>query len=109
MTSKESKVRKRASKESNMTNNSSKESVSEDNRYRWFTGTISNVLGIYDTKYAVDLIDEHPEQLKAFFDDAVTKNADIDKQIIFLWRTYYDKLVEETVTVLEEGQYDILH
>lgn len=80
-------------------------STCKDNKigYRWFCKTVSNLLGIYDTKYAEDLIEEYSEQIKGFFDDEFTENADIDKQIIFLWRTYYDKMVEETITVLEEG------
>lgn len=100
-------VAKVSSKDS-MTKKSSKDSLrskTKDNKigYRWFCNTISNLLGIYETKHAEDLIEEHAEQIKGFFDDEFTQNADIDKQIIFLWRTYYDKMVEETITVLEEG------
>lgn len=100
-------VTKTSSKES-WSKKSSKDSLSsksKDNKigYRWFCSTISNLLGIYDTKCAEDLIEEHAEQIKSFFDDDYTQNADIDRQIIFLWRTYYDKMVEETITVLEEG------
>lgn len=102
-----SAVGKTTSKES-MSKKSSNDSLlskCKDNKigYRWFCNTISNLLGIYDTKYAEDLLDEHAEQIKGFFDDEFTRNADIDKQIMFLWRTYYDKMVEETITVLEEG------
>lgn len=101
-------ISKTPSKDS-MSKKSSKESLlpaSKDNKigYRWFCNTISNLLGIYDTKYAEDLVEEHAEQMKSFFDDEFAQNADIDKQIIFLWRTYYDKMVEETITVLEEGK-----
>lgn len=100
-------VAKTTSKDS-MSKKSSKDSLlskSKDNKigYRWFCKTISNLLGIYDTKHAEDLIEEFAEQIKGFFDDEFTQNADIDKQIMFLWRTYYDKMVEETITVLEEG------
>lgn len=102
-------VAKTASKES-MSKKSSNDSLLskyKDNKigYRWFCNTTSNLLGIYDTKYAEDLLDEHAEQIKGFFDDEFTQNADIDKQIMFLWRTYYDKMVEETITVLEEGNH----
>lgn len=96
---------KTSSKDS-MSKKSSKDSLlSKDNKigYRWLCNTISNLLGIYDAKYAEDLVEEYAEQIKGFFDDEFTQNADIDKQIIFLWRTYYDKVVEETITVLEEG------
>lgn len=90
---------------SKKSSNDSLLSKSKDNKigYRWFCNTISNLLGIYETKHAEDLVDEYAEQIKGFFDDEFTQNSDIDKQIIFLWRTYYDKMVEETITVLEEG------
>lgn len=106
-------VAKTPSKDS-ISKKSSKDSLlstSKDNKigYRWFCNTISNLLGIYEMKHAEDLVDEYAEQIKGFFDDEFTQNADIDKQIIFLWRTYYDKMVEETITVLEEGTTTICY
>lgn len=74
-----------------------------DYRYRWLSETISNVLGIFDTNFAEQLITEHSDLVDAFFNDDITDQADSCKQILYVWRTFYDKLVEETITVLEEG------
>lgn len=75
----------------------------KDNRYKWLIETISNILGIYDTKYAIELIENNPNEFHSFLNDEIQESNDIHKQIIFLWRTFYDKMIEETITVLEEG------
>lgn len=75
-----------------------------DLRYRWLSETISMLLGIFDTKYADTLIDENVENIKSFFDDEITEFVHINRQTLFVWRTFYDKMVEETITVLEEGK-----
>ena len=74
-----------------------------DYRFQWLSGKISDLLGIEDIIFAANLLSEHNEKIESFFEDEVVEYADIEKQIIFLWRTFYDKMVEETVTVLEEG------
>lgn len=79
------------------------ESKHVDFRYRWLSETISNALGIFDTSYADQLIIEHSDLVDSFFNDNIYERADNRKQILFVWRTFYDKLVEESLTVLEEG------
>lgn len=74
-----------------------------DFRYRWLSETISNALGIFDTSFAEQLIAEHSDLVDAFFNDDIYEESDARKQILFVWRTFYDKLVEESITVLEEG------
>lgn len=73
-----------------------------DPRHKWLIERISNILGIYDTKYAAELISEHSDLIQGFFDDDIASHDDVRKQIMFVWRTFYDKMVEETITVLEE-------
>lgn len=79
------------------------ESKHIDFRYRWLSETISNALGIFDSNYADQLISEHSDLVDSFFNDNIYEKADNPKQILFVWRTFYDKLVEESITVLEEG------
>lgn len=74
-----------------------------DFRYRWLSETISNALGIFDTSFSEQLIAEHSDLVDAFFNDDIYEESDAQKQILFVWRTFYDKLVEESITVLEEG------
>lgn len=75
-----------------------------DCRFIWLSECISTVLGIFDRKYSDTLIDEHLEEFKSFFNDDVIDFSENSKQLLFIWRTFYDKLVEETITVLEEGK-----
>lgn len=78
--------------------------VQIDFRCRWLRDTITNLLGICDRKFADTLIKEHNEQIKCFLNDNISEYNDSDKQLLFVWRTFYDKLVEETIIVLEEGK-----
>lgn len=80
-----------------------------DFRYRWLSETISNALGIFDTTFADQLIAEHSDLVDAFFNDNIYEKTDAHKQILFVWRTFYDKLVEESITVLEEGKIKHTH
>lgn len=79
-----------------------------DFRYLWLSETISKVLGISDRKFVDDLLSDNNEKIRCFFDDAIADFTDSNKRLLFTWRTFYDKLVEETITVLEEGT-DHLH
>ncbi|TMW41964.1 hypothetical protein DOY81_012956, partial [Sarcophaga bullata] len=74
----------------------------EDNRILWLKCTIANMLGVYEPEYVNSAIYENLKDFKSFLDDKYTKNEDINKIILYVWRTFYDKLVEEEITVLEE-------
>lgn len=78
-----------------------------DYRLKWLSEIISNLLGIFDQKYSDALIDEHKEQFMSLFNDEIINFSKNNKQLLFIWRTFYDKLVEETITVLEEGKIKI--
>lgn len=75
-----------------------------DCRFIWLSESISNLLGIFDRKYADTLVNEHSEEFKSFFNDDIIDFSENNKQLLFIWRTFYDKLVEKTITVLEEGK-----
>lgn len=82
--------------------------VPGDFRYKWLSEMVSNVLGVFDTKYADALIETHADNIRSFFDDDISEFGHINRQILFIWRTFYDKMVEETITVLEEGNFYVL-
>lgn len=77
---------------------------SADARFDWFRERLTCLMGVDDEQYAATVIVENRDALAAFFDDPIESYGDVCKQVIFFWRTWYDRLVEETVTVLEEGQ-----
>ncbi|KAI8123156.1 hypothetical protein CVS40_6160 [Lucilia cuprina] len=74
----------------------------EDNRILWLKCSIANMLGVYEPEYVNAAIYENLYDFKSFLNDKYTKNEDINKIILYVWRTFYDKLVEEEITVLEE-------
>lgn len=45
------------------------------------------------------------DEFQQFFDVENTGIKNINQIVVFVWRTFYDKLVEEEITVLEEGTY----
>lgn len=78
--------------------------VESDCRYRWLSETISNLLGISDRKFADALLIEHNDQINGFFNENIDEFSESNNRLLFVWRTFYDKLVEEAITVLEEGE-----
>ncbi|KAM7359342.1 dynein heavy chain at 89D isoform 2-T2 [Cochliomyia hominivorax] len=79
----------------------------EDNRILWLKCTIANMLGVSEPEYVNAVIYENLYDFKGFLNDKYTKNDDINKIILYVWRTFYDKLVEEEITVLEEVPQDL--
>ncbi|CAD6994108.1 unnamed protein product [Ceratitis capitata] len=73
-----------------------------DNRLLWLRYVISNMLGVDDAECVNALIENHIEDFTHFLDDKCMKNFDIKSVLLTIWRTYYDKLVEKEITVLEE-------
>lgn len=73
-----------------------------DLRLQWLRDTLTNLMGVDDAKYAETAIAEHRDECVQFFDDAIERYADVHKQCVFVWRTFYDRLVEELVTELQE-------
>lgn len=78
-------------------------SLRVNSRNQWLYETISNYLGIFDTDFAEQMMVEHSNLIDAFLNNDIDEPAGLSKQVLFVWRSFYDKLVEETITVLEEG------
>lgn len=74
-----------------------------DLRVKWLKSTISSLMGIAEPQYVNHLIRSHMLEFQQFFDVEHTGIKDINQIVVFVWRTFYDKLVEEEITVLEEG------
>ncbi|XP_055909296.1 LOW QUALITY PROTEIN: dynein axonemal heavy chain 10 [Eupeodes corollae] len=77
--------------------------MEEDHRINWIKHVISNVLGVFDAKFVNPLIEENYKKFCNFVNTKVPESEHkFDAIVVFVWRTFYDKLVEEEVTVLEE-------
>lgn len=70
--------------------------------FQWLIDRITCLFGLSDVKFAEALIQENVDDINRLF-EVIENERNDSKAIILLWRTFFDKLVEETYTVLEEG------
>lgn len=76
--------------------------LGEDHRVQWFRSRLTAIMGVDNDQYADEAIAAQRQRLDAFFNVPIESYADVPKQIVLAWRTFYDRMVEETVTELEE-------
>lgn len=77
----------------------------DDNRILWLKCIISNVLGVFEPDCVNGFMYENINDFRTLLEQKYTKHRDLHRIMVFVWRTFYDKLVEEEITVLEEGNY----
>ncbi|XP_068158083.1 uncharacterized protein [Drosophila tropicalis] len=78
-------------------------SISNDEpRIIWLKTIIANCLGVFEPEHVNTLIAKNEQAVNTFFRKRYERQADLDCVVMFVWRTFYDKLVEEEITVLEE-------
>lgn len=78
--------------------------MEDDIRIMWLKYTISNLLGVDQMDYVNDMFEKYDEMLDNFLNSEYQSIEDIERVILFCWRTFYDKMIEEEITVLEEGE-----
>lgn len=75
-----------------------------DYRLVWMRDRISKALGVQDHPETIEvLFKDHYETFQAYFDEAITDVREIQKCILFVYRTFFDKLVEREVLTIEKG------
>ncbi|KAH8257767.1 hypothetical protein KR038_000855 [Drosophila bunnanda] len=74
----------------------------DEPRVVWLKTIISNQLGVFDPIYVNSLIRQNMPAVDAFFRRRYESQIDLPCVVMFFWRTFYDKLIEEEITVLEE-------
>ncbi|XP_055585530.1 uncharacterized protein LOC129738373 [Uranotaenia lowii] len=72
-----------------------------DFRVQWFRNYLCQALGVQEPRYIESVLSDHHDSLIQFFEEEITDNRDDHKRLFFAWRTFYDRLVEKTVKVLE--------
>lgn len=71
-----------------------------DLRNKWLIDTISKLLDIDDSVCLRSFCEENGTDLLNFF-DSIADEKMAKYQVLFVWKTYQDKVVEENITVLE--------
>lgn len=74
-----------------------------DFRIEWLRDRLSSLLGVQEREYTEPVIIQHYDQIKSFFDDPFNGAADLERRILFIHRTFYDRMVEKEVVVMESG------
>ncbi|XP_034488413.1 uncharacterized protein LOC117792391 [Drosophila innubila] len=78
-------------------------SISQDEpRITWIKTIIANQLGVFDPKHVNALVAKNRQAVEDFLNKRYERQAHLDRVIMYVWRTFYDRLVEEEITVLEE-------
>jgi len=78
-------------------------SISQDEpRITWLKTVITNQLGVFDPKHVNALVDKNRQAFEDYLNKRYERQAHLDRVIMYVWRTFYDRLVEEEITVLEE-------
>lgn len=75
-----------------------------DYRVVWLRDRISKLLGVEDHPETVEeLFRENSEKFTNFLEDEIENVGDMEKCIFYVYRTFYDKLVEREVLTIEKG------
>uniref|UniRef100_A0A182Y3M8 Dynein heavy chain tail domain-containing protein n=1 Tax=Anopheles stephensi TaxID=30069 RepID=A0A182Y3M8_ANOST len=75
-----------------------------DFRAIWIRDRLCKILGVFEPRYIDTVLNELYDELVAFLDDSVTDQRDDHKRILFAYRTFYERLIEEKVTAFEPGK-----
>lgn len=74
-------------------------------RLVWMRDRISKLLGVQDHPEALEeLLKEHQEAFQVYVDNEIDDIQDMEKCVFFIYRTFYDRLVEREVVTIEKGE-----
>jgi hypothetical protein len=76
-----------------------------DYRVVWLRDRISKLLGVEEHPETVEeLFREHYDKFYNFLEDEINNIDEMEKCILYIYRTFYDKLVEREVLTIEKGK-----
>lgn len=83
------------------------EEMEYDLHLEWFRQRLSKLFAIPELEYVDVLVNDNLDGLKRFFDGDfasphLEKKQSLEVRILYVYRTYYDRLVEKEIVVLEE-------
>lgn len=77
-----------------------------DFRIVWMRDRITKALGVQNHPEAIEtLMKDHQDEFQAFMDDEVSDVGEMKKCLLFIYRTFYDRLVEREVVTIEKGKF----
>lgn len=80
--------------------------MATDNRRNWLAKTVTKMFGLNSTNYFEEMVSNNEEledALTSYLDDDLIKTTDFHKSLFYVYKTSYEKLVEEEIMVPEIG------
>lgn len=76
-----------------------------DYRLMWMRDRITKLLGVQDHPEALEeLLKEHQDAFQAYLNNEINDVSEMEKCVFFIFRTFYDRLVEREVVTIEKGK-----
>lgn len=76
-----------------------------DYRIDWLRDRIAKILGVSQNQDVLDkLINDHGDAFQVFFDQDIDGLGTLEEFVFYIYRTFYDKLVEREVITLKKGK-----
>jgi hypothetical protein len=76
-----------------------------DYRVAWLRDRISKALGVQEHPETIEvLFKDHYEEFLEYLDEPILDVREMEKCILYVYRTFYDKLVEREVLTIEKGK-----
>lgn len=93
-----------------MANGSERANGMTDYRTEWMRDRILKILGVQSHPEALEsLFNRNHEEIEAFLDKEISDVSEMERCILFIYRTFYDRLVEREVVSIEKGRRLINH
>ncbi|GAB0094127.1 Dynein heavy chain [Sergentomyia squamirostris] len=73
-----------------------------DTRFLWLRQRLSHFFGVTDHERIDILLNDNFDGITEFFDAEINGTWNIESRVMFIYRTFYNRLVETEITVLEE-------
>lgn len=76
-----------------------------DYRVAWLRDRISKALGVQEHPETIEvLFKDHYEEFLEYLEEPILDVRQMEKCILYVYRTFYDKLVEREVLTIEKGK-----
>lgn len=76
-----------------------------DYRVAWLRDRILKTLGVQDHPETIEvLFKDYYEEFLTYLDEPILDIREMEKCILYVYRTFYDKLVEREVLTIEKGK-----
>lgn len=70
-------------------------------KLEWLREKIANTLGVIDREFSETLINDNIDEFTNYVEGEIHEISEIDKRVVFAYRTFYEKLVEQEITMME--------